>query len=42
RRNIIPADRVREGKASLTAALDDQLFARWVVNFYNGEALNNR
>ncbi|HBV21520.1 MAG TPA: GMP synthase [Nitrosomonas sp.] len=42
RRNIIPADRVREGKASLTAALDDQLFARWVVNFYNAEALNNR
>jgi len=35
RRNIIPAERLEQGKASLTAPLDDQLFARWVVNFFN-------
>lgn len=35
RRNIIPAERVEQGKASLAAALDDQLFARWIVNFFN-------
>ncbi|MCP5276102.1 MAG: GMP synthase [Burkholderiales bacterium] len=35
RRNIIPAERIEQGKASLTTGLDDQLFARWIVNFIN-------
>ena len=37
RRNIIPAERLEQGKASLTTPLDDQLFAHWVVNFFNNE-----
>ena len=35
RRNIIPEERLAQGKTSLTTPLDDQLFARWVVKFFN-------
>lgn len=33
RQKIIPLNRVQEGRASLTASLDDQLIAQWIVNF---------
>lgn len=33
RQEIIPFNRVQEGRASLTTNLDDQLIARWLVNF---------
>jgi len=35
RSNIIPEDRVEQGKASLSTALDDQLFACWMVSFFS-------
>ena len=35
RRNIIPEERIKQGKSSLANELDDQLFARWVVNFFS-------
>lgn len=34
RRNIIPTERIEQGKASLATPLDDQVFACWVVNFF--------
>ncbi len=34
RRNRIPAERIREGKASLSANTDDRLTMRWIVNFF--------
>ena len=33
RRDIIPFNRIQEGRASLVANLDDQLIAQWIVNF---------
>ncbi|MFB9887852.1 glutamine amidotransferase-related protein [Balneatrix alpica] len=34
RRDRIPANRIREGMASLAAEVDDRLMMRWVMNFY--------
>lgn len=34
RRNLIPAERVEEGQASLQAPVDDQLMAQWIINFF--------
>lgn len=33
RREIIPFNCIQEGKASLSENLDDQLMARWIINF---------
>lgn len=33
RRDVVPANRVREGLASLNAPVDDQVMARWILNF---------
>ena len=33
RRDIIPFNRIQEGRTSLMANLDDQLIAQWIVNF---------
>ena len=33
RQEIIPFNRVQEGRASLSANVDDQLIAQWIVNF---------
>ncbi len=30
----IPAERIREGKASLAAPVDDRLCMQWIVNFF--------
>ncbi len=35
RRNIIPEECIKQGRSSLANELDDQLFARWVVNFFS-------
>lgn len=37
RANLIPADRIRAGKASLAEVVDDGLMMRWIVNFLNDE-----
>ena len=39
RRNIIPAKQIEQGKASLKEKTDDQLFARWVLQFMNIKSL---
>jgi GMP synthase-like glutamine amidotransferase len=36
RKNIIPAPRIDDGQASLSADADDRLMARWIINFFNG------
>jgi len=36
RKNIIPAPLIEDGQASLAADADDQLMARWIINFFNG------
>ncbi|MEC9482774.1 MAG: GMP synthase, partial [Halomonas sp.] len=33
KRDILPGNRLREGMVSLTAPVDDQLMARWMLNF---------
>lgn len=33
RRKIIPSERIQEGEISLQSEVDDQLMARWIVNF---------
>jgi GMP synthase-like glutamine amidotransferase len=35
RKNIIPAALIAAGQASLAADADDQLMARWIINFIN-------
>jgi GMP synthase-like glutamine amidotransferase len=35
RRATIGEDRVREGLASLSAVVDDELMARWILNFFH-------
>lgn len=37
RANLIPAARIREGKASLQEEVHDVLMMRWIVNFLNDE-----
>jgi GMP synthase-like glutamine amidotransferase len=34
RRDLIPAERVEEGQASLQAPVDDQLMVQWFINFF--------
>lgn len=37
RANLIPAPRIRAGKASLAEDVHDRLMMRWIVNFFNQE-----
>jgi len=37
RANLIPATRIRDGKASLTQEVNDALMMRWIVNFFDRE-----
>ncbi|WP_207061650.1 GMP synthase [Motiliproteus sp. SC1-56] len=34
RKDRIPAERIREGKASLSAEVDDRLTMQWIINFF--------
>lgn len=36
--NLLPAARIRDGKASLTEAVHDRLMMHWIVNFFRQES----